>query len=125
MRFLRKFFQSRESELDSARQEGVKEAHRQLLSELGYIIGTRRLLRHHRNTVPQNWVAAFELLLPGTDGRVLPEHSIKQELIKIGFNEQDAQALLNQRNRPEALVVQMVAVMSGMPEEKTWGLVRG
>lgn len=127
MSIIRRFFPSRSDQLRQAREEGARQVRGELVSELGYIIGERRLLDNApcREPSSEKWFAAYELLFPGTDALAFCAEEVEQGLIQLGFPVPAAQALLNQRaQRPEALVVQLLTILAGLPEGAVWGLMR-
>lgn len=125
MKLIRKFFQSRADALQLAKEEGMREARRQLVLELNYFVGKDRLLHRAPNKVPEKWMAAYELLFPGDEPETFPAEQVTQQLVDLGFLKTSAQAMVTQRSTyPEGLVVLLLAITSGFTEDLPWGLER-
>jgi hypothetical protein len=120
-----KFFKPNQQALNYARRGGIEHANECLLRELSYAVSIHKLLRQPGTAVPEKWATAFELLFAEVVPFRFPDEATVGRLLELGFTEQNARYMVSSRHTaPEGLVVQLLAVMSGIPEPEVWGVTR-
>jgi hypothetical protein len=110
-----------------AREEGARCARSALVTEMNYTLSVHKLLTLPKKGVHQRWKDAFAILFPESApaSARFDKQTAVQQLQAAGFESSAAQHIVYLRDeRPEILVTHVIAVLSGIPEEQVWDVVR-
>jgi len=125
LKALRLHYEQKEHEvqLNVMLRSGEMRAHHSLHTQLSRVISIHHLLEQNGSVLPEKWQKAFAALYSEEAVHFRNGAKLSEQLETLGFSTQQVGWLIRwSAQYPEHMVILLLSLLSGLPEEQAWGV---
>lgn len=125
LKALRLHYEQKEHEvqLNSMLRSGEYRAHHSLNSQMSRVIRIHHLLEKEGSALPEKWQKTFAALYSEQAIHFRDDSKLSTQLEALGFSTQEVGHLIRWSAKyPEHMVILLLSLLSGLPEEQAWGV---